>query len=187
MIKNKTILTPLDALILNEPTQRFILWVISDNPKAFSAEFMIELMKRQDLLQPGKAPNLGKALIIYQNLIKKGMVDIKSPLKTKVSWKGQFYRFHTHPYFQSFGVIAATIIGIIGILASVGIIKAGCTNVKTYQSTSQEDKAQQQAQPIYLGDSSVLQTVGETLDSASLGRNNQKAILPPRQKTIRLK
>lgn len=118
-------LTSLQQIVLTDPSQRFILWIISSDPKAFSSYFFLEIMKRQDLLNPNGSPNLAKALTIFDQLKQKGMIDVSDPLKTKISWKGQFYRIYTHPS-QGFWI------GIIGIFfAIVGIITCNKNADKT--------------------------------------------------------
>lgn len=109
-------------------------------------------------------------MVIYQNLLKKGMVDASNPLKTKITWRGQFYRLYTHKSLQFWG----TVVGVIGVLASFGIIKFGCTNGKNDQVSTQSEQTKQQiVQPVSDHDSSVPQTPYVTKDSVSLHRMNQ--------------
>ena len=167
-------LTSLQQLILNEPDQRFILWIIANDDKAFSSYFLVELGKQHQLLQPNAAPNLAKAMVIFQNLLKKGMVDTSNPLKTTITWRGQFYRFQTHPYFQSYIGIGGTIIGIAGILFATGLLKFQCNRVTSNQSSNQpETIAKDTTKSILPDDTASLQIVGVTLDSVSLNRNVQ--------------
>lgn len=105
-------LTPLEQIIINEPTQRFILWIIANDREAFSIHFILELTKQKELLQPGKAPNLVKALAIHQNLLKKKMINNGNPLKTKITWRGQFYRFFTHPAFPLIALLFGALVTI---------------------------------------------------------------------------
>ena len=77
-------LTSLQQIVFNKPTQRFILWIIANDKEAFSIHFIIELTKQQELLQPGKSPNLAKALAIHQNLLKKKMINNGNPLKLQL-------------------------------------------------------------------------------------------------------
>ena len=104
-----TDLTSLQRVIINEPNQRFILWVIARDSHAFAIHFYAELTKQPDLMIPGKVPNLAKALTIFQNLMTKKMVYIKLA-ETKITWRGQFYRFYTHPAFPLFAIIFSAIV-----------------------------------------------------------------------------
>ena len=160
-------LTSLQQLILNEPTQRFILWVIANDDKAFSSYFLIELGKQQQLLQPNAVPNLAKAMVIYQNLLKKRMVDASNPLKTTITWRGQFYRFYTHQSLQMWGIV-------IGVIVGLGFIKLSCggTNNGTNKNIESETKPQIEKN-VPSSDSANLQTLSVTSDSVVLYHNNR--------------
>ncbi len=122
-------LSSLDEVILNEPDQRFILSVILKDKTAFSALFIQQILNKQELLQPHNAPNLGKALMIYRNLVEKRMVYSTHPFENKISWKGKLYLIYTHPSLTFWGII-------LGIIITVWI--GMCTNNVSKKESNQQ-------------------------------------------------
>ncbi len=100
----------IDKILIHEPTDRYILWIIANDKDAFTVGFMIELSKRPSLLVPGANPNIAKALDIVILLQERKM--IKVGMEAKVTWRGTWYRIATHPS-------RPILIGIITLLAGL--------------------------------------------------------------------
>lgn len=98
-------------IMMFEPNERFILWIVVNDPKAFDINFMMDIAQNQALMKPDPTSNLTKALNIFLKLIQREFIK-QNGLEYKVTPKGQLYRFVTNPFFPLFALLFAASIAI---------------------------------------------------------------------------
>lgn len=116
-----------DQILIHDPTERGILWIIANDPKAFGIETFIDLLKNKEILSPttsnNSKKNLTKALPIFIKLYQRGFIKYhnKKP-EVKITWKGQFYRLYTHPALPFWGALISVLIGITTLIVSIFVL-----------------------------------------------------------------
>ena len=75
--------TTTDKILLYEPTERSVLWIIANDPKAFGIETWNDLIKHPEILNSKSInesnKNLAKALPIYLKLHQRGFILLLPP------------------------------------------------------------------------------------------------------------
>jgi hypothetical protein len=106
-LKNAWKISTINKVALFEPDERFILWIVANDPRAFSLDFNME-MAEKGLVKPNTPDaNAGKALGIFLKLVQRGFIKNVDHTKNKVTWRGQLHRFYTHPSINLFiGILA---------------------------------------------------------------------------------
>lgn len=115
----------IDKILIYEPNERGILWLIANQPTAFTVQTFIDISKKPHLMKPNPDSNLAKALPIVIKLHDRGFIKSAWRKKgkgqemiTKITWKGKFYRLYTHPAM----IFWATLVGIATLIVSVLIL-----------------------------------------------------------------
>ena len=137
-----------DQILMYEPTERGILWIIANNPTAFSPITFMDVLKNKEILQPttpnNSNKNLSKALPIYIKLHQRGFIkQRKDKPEVKVTWRGQFYRFYTHPALTFWGILITVLIGVATLIVSIVVL----LHTETY--TPPPETTKQLQQPVY--------------------------------------
>ena len=131
-----------DQILLYEPTERGILWIIANNKKAFGIETINDLIKHPEMLTPNASnnsnKNLVKALPIYIKLHQRGFIkQCRNKPEIKITWTGQFYRFYTHPALTFWGVLISILIGISTLIVSIIVLLRTETHILPKGTTKQ--------------------------------------------------
>ncbi len=109
-------MSTLDKVIFMGDTERKVLWIIKNNPDAFTVSFMLESLKNPNFSKPNPDSGLAKSLKIVLELqerkyIKSSFVKSGNGEKQvfQLTYKGYFYLLATTPYLGFIGLIVSIV------------------------------------------------------------------------------
>lgn len=92
--------SPVEMVTKFEPTDRYILWIISNYPYIFNMHFMGDALKMNWSLGDENSP-LDKALTVLRSLRMRRLIkQSKDRLKWSITLKGQIFRITSHPSYD---------------------------------------------------------------------------------------
>jgi len=162
-LKNKKLRgrSVIEWMLYYEPTERIMLWIISNYKEAFNPKHFLQYAKSNNPQDPNDH-KLKRHLEMLQALKGKGLIKQDGDLNYHVTLKGQLYRLTTHPGWPIIpvlfaGIVAFTIFG----------LNKGC-------STKQEEsKSQTLIQTSDSSEQNKVPHIQTLIDSgSSLGEND---------------
>jgi hypothetical protein len=139
-IKTPYDISATNKILLYEPTERGILWIIENDPSAFVTTLILDVLKNPQLLDSkvdnASTKNLAKALPIYMKLHQRGFIK-QDGIKIVITWKGKLFRLYTHPSISFWGALFAIIIGIITLIVSILVLLRTETHTRQQETTKQ--------------------------------------------------
>jgi hypothetical protein len=110
-------------IIMNEPSNRMVLWIIANDSHAFELNTIMDFAVMAQKNKPDPDSKLTKSISIFMHLLETKMIRQVDYRTHRITTKGQIYRFCTHPLFLPMTAIVAILVAIIAIFASKPIEK----------------------------------------------------------------
>jgi len=119
---------PLAIIAFSEPTDRYVLWFISNYKYAFNVFFQTDFARWMNPPTGGDLSKwpLYKYQVVLKSLMDRHLVEYgdKKRLTLKITLKGQIYRIYTHSTFNFWAITLGVL------LAAFGIFKDDIFNSK---------------------------------------------------------
>jgi hypothetical protein len=134
----------------SEPTDRYVLWILANNPYCYNAFFHSDYTAwSKPPITPNNIYPLYKHMAVLKSLQDRQFIEHPNGdlFIYKITLKGQLFRLHTHPAFQPSAIIVGLIIAALAILPNP-------FNGKNNGKKPQEDTTQIKASPPF--DSALL-------------------------------
>ena len=157
---------PLGIIAFDEPTDRYVLWLIANYPYIFNVFYDSDFMNWMKPNTNGDLTNypLNKYGVVVNSLKNRHLIEYgdKQRLTLKITAKGQIYRIYTHSTFNFWVLTLGVLLAALAIFKDDIFKRANKSDNKTIQKIQQTDPTVQgdtsQTRHKLNSDSSLIQT-----------------------------